>query len=112
MRRKKKQWLRKKRKNKKIRKKKKRKWKKEKVEKKRKRGKKKRSYEKPLPHKKKNHRKEKKFKYCMEIFKKLEIKAPMIDAWKHVLGSINFLKRFSRKKKKKRIPSKKEFNTY
>ena len=85
---------------------------KEKIEKKRKKGRKKISYEKPLPRQNKNHRKEKKFKYFMEIFKKLEIKVPMIDTWQHVLGSINFLKRFSRKKKKKRIPSKKKFNTY
>ncbi|KOM27972.1 hypothetical protein LR48_Vigan475s001400 [Vigna angularis] len=43
------------------------------------RGKKKESYEKPHPHLKKNRRKEKKFKCLMEIFKKLEIKVPMIE---------------------------------
>ncbi|KOM26505.1 hypothetical protein LR48_Vigan280s000500 [Vigna angularis] len=42
------------------------------------RGKKKESYEKSHPHLKKNHRKEKKFKCFMDIFKKLEIKVPMI----------------------------------
>ncbi|KOM34751.1 hypothetical protein LR48_Vigan02g090100 [Vigna angularis] len=42
--------------------------------------KKKESYEKPLPHPKKYHRKEKekKFELFMEIFKKLEVKIPMI----------------------------------
>ncbi|WVY98179.1 hypothetical protein V8G54_030330 [Vigna mungo] len=71
------------------------------VEKKRKRGQKKRSHEKPLPHKKKYHRKGKRFMSSKEIFKKLEIKVPMINTWKHVLGVLNFLKRFSRKKKKR-----------
>ena len=81
-------------------------------EKKRKRGKKKKSYEKPPPHQKKNHRKEKKVKYFMEIFKKLENKVPMVDTWKHVLDVLNFMKKFSRKKKKKRISSEKQVNTY
>ncbi|KOM26577.1 hypothetical protein LR48_Vigan294s001300 [Vigna angularis] len=54
--------------------------------KKRTREKKKESYEKPLPHPKKNHRKEKKFKCLMEIFKKLEIKVPMIETLQQVLG--------------------------
>ena len=93
---------------KKERKKKKRRLRKEKIKKKRKRGKKKRSCEKPLLHKKKNHRKENRFKYFKEIFEKLEIKAPMIDEWKHVLGMINFLKRFSIKKKNKKILSTKK----
>ncbi|WVZ15146.1 hypothetical protein V8G54_012712 [Vigna mungo] len=56
----------------------------EKIEKKRKRGKKKISYAKPLPHQKKYHRKENKFMSSMEIFKKLEIKVPMIETWKQV----------------------------
>ena len=90
--------------------KKKRKWKKEKVEKKRKRGKKKRSHEKHLPHKKKNHRKGNKFK--LAIFKKLEIKVPMIETWKQVLGVLNFMKKFSKKKKKKRISRKGSINSY
>ena len=96
----------------KIKRKKKRKLREEKSEKKRKRRKKKRSYEKLLPHQKKNHRKEKKFKNFMEIFKKLEIKVPMIETWKQVLDVLNFLKKFNRKKKKKRISSKENINTY
>ncbi|KOM47971.1 hypothetical protein LR48_Vigan07g167500 [Vigna angularis] len=46
------------------------------------RGNKKEAYEKPLPHSKKYHRKEKKFERFMEIFKKLEIKVPMIETLK------------------------------
>ncbi|KOM57577.1 hypothetical protein LR48_Vigan11g061000 [Vigna angularis] len=49
---------------------------------KRTRGKKKESYEKPHPHPKKYHRKEKKFERFMEIFKKLDIKVPMIETLK------------------------------
>ncbi|KOM45549.1 hypothetical protein LR48_Vigan06g085500 [Vigna angularis] len=49
---------------------------------KRTRGKKKESYEKPHPHPKKYHRKEKEFERFMEIFKKLEIKVPMIEILK------------------------------
>ncbi|KOM51908.1 hypothetical protein LR48_Vigan09g056700 [Vigna angularis] len=64
---------------KKIREKKKRKFRERKRKKKNMRGKKKKSYEKSHPHLKKNHRKEKKFKCFMEIFKKLEIKEPMIE---------------------------------
>ncbi|KOM34686.1 hypothetical protein LR48_Vigan02g083600 [Vigna angularis] len=52
---------------------------KRKGKKKKMRGKKKKSYEKSHPHLKKNHGKEKKFKCFMEIFKKLEIKVPMIE---------------------------------
>ncbi|WVZ23179.1 hypothetical protein V8G54_001723 [Vigna mungo] len=80
--------------------------------KKRKREKKKRSDAKPLPHQKKYHGKEKKFKCFIEILKKLEIEVPMIDTWKHVLGVLNFVKKFSRKKRKKRISSEKQLNTY
>ncbi|KOM57533.1 hypothetical protein LR48_Vigan11g056600 [Vigna angularis] len=47
--------------------------------KKRTRVKKKESYEKPLPHPKKCHRKKKEFKHFKKIFKKLEIKVPMIE---------------------------------
>ncbi|KOM28041.1 hypothetical protein LR48_Vigan492s000500 [Vigna angularis] len=64
---------------KKIRETKKRKFRERKRKKKKMRGKKKKSYEKSHPHLKKNHRKEKKFKCLMEIFKKLEIKVPMIE---------------------------------
>ncbi|KOM26388.1 hypothetical protein LR48_Vigan263s001100 [Vigna angularis] len=64
---------------KKIREKKKRKFRERKSKKKKMRGKKKESYEKPHPHLKKHRRKEKKFKCFMEIFKKLEIKVPMIE---------------------------------
>ncbi|KOM51907.1 hypothetical protein LR48_Vigan09g056600 [Vigna angularis] len=46
---------------------------------KRTRGRERDSYEKPRPHLKKYHRKEKDFERCMEIFKKLEIKVPMIE---------------------------------
>ncbi|WVZ09323.1 hypothetical protein V8G54_013853 [Vigna mungo] len=84
----------------------------EKEEEVRKREKKKRSYAKTLPHQKKYHGKEKKFKCFIEILKKLEIKVLMIDTWKHVLGVLNFMKKFSRKKRKKRISSEKQFNTY
>ena len=82
------------------------------IEKKRRRGREKRSYAKPFPHHKKNHRRENRFKCFMKIFKKLEIKVPMVETWKHVLGVLNFMKEFSRKKKKKRISSEKNFNTY
>ncbi|KOM34753.1 hypothetical protein LR48_Vigan02g090300 [Vigna angularis] len=54
--------------------------------KKRTRGKTKESYEKPLPHLKKYPRKEKEFERFMEIFKKLEIKVPMIETLKQVPG--------------------------
>ncbi|KOM55570.1 hypothetical protein LR48_Vigan10g146200 [Vigna angularis] len=50
--------------------------------KKRTRGKKKESYEKLRPHPKKYHRKEKELECFMEIFKKLEIKVPMIETLK------------------------------
>ncbi|KOM25881.1 hypothetical protein LR48_Vigan205s001800 [Vigna angularis] len=63
----------------KIKEKKKRKFGERKRKKKKMRGKKKKSYEKSHPHLKKNHGKEKKFKCFMEIFKKLEIKVPMIE---------------------------------
>ncbi|KOM40837.1 hypothetical protein LR48_Vigan04g103500 [Vigna angularis] len=53
--------------------------------KKRTRRKKKESYEKPLPDPKKYHRKEKEFLRFMEIFKKLEIKVPMIETLKQVI---------------------------
>ncbi|KOM40888.1 hypothetical protein LR48_Vigan04g108600 [Vigna angularis] len=43
------------------------------------REKKKESYEKPLSHPKKYHRKERDFEHFKEIFKKLEIKVPMIE---------------------------------
>ncbi|BAT84325.1 hypothetical protein VIGAN_04166100 [Vigna angularis var. angularis] len=69
--------------------------------KKRTREKKKESYEKPRPHPKKYHRK-KEFERFMEIFKKLEIKVPMIETLQQVPGLIKFLKKFSRKKKKKK----------
>ncbi|KAG2383988.1 uncharacterized protein HKW66_Vig0152490 [Vigna angularis] len=85
----------------KIREKKKRKFRERKSKKKKMRGKKKESYEKLHPHLKKYHRKEKKFKCFMEIFKKLEIKVPMIETLQQVPGLIKFLKKFSRKKKKK-----------
>ncbi|KOM29424.1 hypothetical protein LR48_Vigan681s000500 [Vigna angularis] len=68
--------------------------------KKRTRGKKKESYEKLRPHPKKYHRKEKELERFMEIFKKLEIKVPMIETLQHVPGLIKFLKKFCRKKKK------------
>ncbi|KOM43252.1 hypothetical protein LR48_Vigan05g085600 [Vigna angularis] len=64
---------------KKLKEKKKRKFRERKRKKKKMRGKTKKSYEKSHPHLKKNHRKEKKFKCVMEIFKKLEIKVPMIE---------------------------------
>ncbi|KOM45576.1 hypothetical protein LR48_Vigan06g088200 [Vigna angularis] len=64
---------------KKIKEKKKRKFRERKRKKKKMRGKKKKSYEKSHPHLKKNHRKEKKFKCFVDIFKKLEIKVPMIE---------------------------------
>ncbi|KOM43416.1 hypothetical protein LR48_Vigan05g102000 [Vigna angularis] len=64
---------------KKIREKKKSKFRERKRKKKKMRGKKKKSSEKSHPHLKKNHRKEKKFKCFMEIFKKLEIKVPLIE---------------------------------
>ncbi|KOM29043.1 hypothetical protein LR48_Vigan630s000200 [Vigna angularis] len=70
--------------------------------KKRTREKKKESCEKSLPHSKKYHRNEKEFEHFMEIFKKLEIKAPMIETLKQVPGFIKFLKKFSKKKKKGR----------
>ncbi|KOM55589.1 hypothetical protein LR48_Vigan10g148100 [Vigna angularis] len=52
---------------------------------KRTREKKKESYEKPRPHPKKYHRK-KEFERFMEIFKKLEIKVPMIETLQQVPG--------------------------
>ncbi|KOM57575.1 hypothetical protein LR48_Vigan11g060800 [Vigna angularis] len=79
---------------KKIREKKKRKFRERKRKKKRMRGKKKKSYEKSHPHPKKYHRK-KEFERLMEIFKKLEIKVPMIETLQQVPGLIKFLKKFS-----------------
>ncbi|KOM57529.1 hypothetical protein LR48_Vigan11g056200 [Vigna angularis] len=54
--------------------------------KKRMRGKKKESYENPRPHSKKYHRKEKDFERFMEIFKKLDIKVPMMETLQQVPG--------------------------
>ncbi|KOM57970.1 hypothetical protein LR48_Vigan11g100300 [Vigna angularis] len=77
---------------KKIKEKKKRKFGERKRKKKKMRGKKKESYEKSHPHLKKNHRKEKKFKCFMEIFKKLEIKVPMIETLQqHLLKDARWL---------------------
>ncbi|KOM40011.1 hypothetical protein LR48_Vigan04g020900 [Vigna angularis] len=79
---------------KKIKEKKKRKFGERKRKKKKMRGKKKKSYEKSHPHLKKNHRKEKKFKCFMEIFKKLEIKVPMIETLQQVGMIPNFAPQF------------------
>ncbi|KOM40718.1 hypothetical protein LR48_Vigan04g091600 [Vigna angularis] len=79
---------------KKIREKKKRKFSERKRKKKKMRGKKKKSYEKSLPYPKKYHRK-KEFQRFMEIFKKLEIKVPLIETPQQVPGFIKFLKKES-----------------
>ncbi|KOM49866.1 hypothetical protein LR48_Vigan08g069300 [Vigna angularis] len=79
---------RKRKEKKKIREKKKRKFRERKRKKKRMRGKKKKSYEKSHPHPKKYHRK-KEFERLMEIFKKLEIKVPMIETLQQALLCTN-----------------------